>query len=94
MSLSECKESYTECLEKQNNMVVNDNPIITSNCESSISTQLGLKYITSKSQSSQVGKIANSTIKVCQQYALNEDPTLNQTPGCNMFNIQLNYNPN
>ena len=68
--------------------------VVTSNNEPSNGLQLGLEYMTSKSQTGQVGKAANSTNAACQQYALNIDPALNQPNGHNMFNIQLNYDLN
>jgi len=60
ISLRECEESYAEHLEKQNDRMNEDDPIITSNNEPSNGSQLELEYKTPKSQS-HVGKVANST---------------------------------
>jgi len=46
---SEYKESYTECLEKQNDRMDKDDPVVVSNSELSNSSQLGLEYKISKS---------------------------------------------
>ena len=85
--LSKCKESYTECLEKQNDRMEEDDSVIISNSEPSNGSQLELKYATPKSQTGHVGKTANSTNAACQQHALNEDLALDQPARCNMFNI-------
>ena len=92
--MSECKESYAEYLEKLNNKIDENEPIITYNSKLSNSLQLGLECMTSKSQTGHVGKAANSSNTACQQHTLNENPALIQPAGCNMFNVQLNYNYN
>jgi len=46
---SECKKSYVECLEKQNDRMDEDDPVVVSNSELSNSSQLGLEYKISKS---------------------------------------------
>ena len=46
---SECKESYAECLEKQNDRMDEDDPVVVSNSELSNSSQLELEYKISKS---------------------------------------------
>ena len=94
ISSSECEESYIKHLEKQNNKMNEDDSVVTSNSEPSNGSQLGLEYETPKSQTSYVGKAANSTNVACQQSALNKDLALNQPAGCNVFNVQLNYNYN
>jgi len=94
ISSSECKESYTECLEKLNDRIDKDKPVVTHNSELSNGSQLGLEYMTSKSQTGHVGKAANNSNVTCQQHALNKDPALIQPARCNMFNIQLNYDYN
>jgi len=71
-----------------------DKPVIAHDSEPSNGSQLGLEYMTSKSQTGHVGKTANSSNAACQQYALNKDPALIQLTGSNVFNIQLNYNYN
>ena len=94
MSLSEYKESYAEQMEKQNDIIVEKDPVVISNGVLSLGTQVKVKYVISKSQLSQVSKASNSSTTAYQQHALIEDPTLNQTVSCNMFNIQLNYDLN
>ena len=48
ISSSECEESYTECLEKLNDKIDEDKPVVTHNSEPSNGSQLGLEYMTSK----------------------------------------------
>ena len=48
ISSSECEESYTECLEKLNDKIDKDKPVVTHNSEPSNGSQLGLEYMTSK----------------------------------------------
>jgi len=66
ISLSECEESYTERLEKLNDRIDEDKPVIIYNSELSNGSQLGLEYITPKSQTGHVGKVANSSNVACQ----------------------------
>ena len=87
ISSSKCEESYAEQLEKLNDRMDEDKPVISSNCEPFISSQLGLEYATPKSQTDHVGKTANSTNAACQQHAPNEDTAWNQPDECNMFNV-------
>ena len=71
-----------------------DEPVVAHNSKPSNGSLLGLEYVTPKSQTSHVGKVANSSNAVCQQCALNKNPALIQPAGCNMFNVQFNYNYN
>ena len=66
ISWSKYEESYAEWLEKLNNRMDEDEPVITSNYEPSISLQLRLEYMTPKSQTGHVGKVANSSNIACQ----------------------------
>jgi len=53
-----------------------------------------VKYKTASEQALHVSKIADTNISVRKQYAPTAGPTLNQTASVNIFNVQLNYNPN
>ena len=94
MFLSKCEENYTERMKRLNDMIVEEDPVIVSNSVLSLSTQVELEYVSPKSQSGHVSKATNNSISVRQQYAPTADPILNQPAGSNMFNMQLNYDPN
>jgi len=49
MSLSDCKESYAKRMKRQNDMIVEKDPVVISNSVSSLGTQVELEYATSKS---------------------------------------------
>ena len=66
ISLSKYEESYAERLEKLNDRIDEDKPVITYNSEPSNGSQLELEYITPKSQTGHVGKVANSSNIACQ----------------------------
>jgi len=66
MSLSDCEESYTERMERQNNMIVEKDSVIVSNGILSLGTQVELEYTTPKSQTGQVSKTTNSSTSVRQ----------------------------
>ena len=59
-----------------------------------LGTQVELEYTTFKSQSGHVSKATNSSTSTRQQHVPTADSTLNQPAGSNVFNVQLNYNPN
>jgi len=75
MSLSKCKESYTERIERLNDMIVEEDSVIVSNGVLSLDTQVELEYTSSKSQSGHVSKVTNSSTFTRQQCA----PTVNST---------------
>ena len=56
--LSECKESYAKRMEKQNNRMNKNKPVITTN------SFIVLEYTTLESQNGQVSKAANNTSAV------------------------------
>jgi len=88
MSLSKCKKSYAERMERQNDRMNENKPVILTN-----STTV-LEYMTLGSQKDQVSKTANNINAVCQQYVSNEALALNQPARNNMVNVQLSYNIN
>ena len=49
ISLSKCEESYAEHLEKLNDRIDEDKPVIAHNSEPSSGSQLRLEYVTPKS---------------------------------------------
>ena len=52
-----------------------------------------VEYKTASKQALYVSKVANTNTSTRQQYIPTAGPTLNTTTGVNMFNVQLNYNP-
>ena len=52
-----------------------------------------VEYKTASKQALYVNKVANTNTSTRQQYIPTTGPTLNTTTGVNMFNVQLNYNP-
>ena len=88
MSLSEYKKSYAERMERQNDRMNKDEPVIATN------SSIVLEYVTPESQKGQVSKVANNTSAACQQHVLNEVLALNQPAKNNMVNVQLSYNIN
>jgi len=49
MSSSECKESYAKQIERQNDIIVEEDLIIKTNCVSFLDTQIELEYVVPKS---------------------------------------------
>ena len=49
MSSSECEESYAKCLEKQNDRMNENEPVVASNNKPSHGSQVELEYMTPKS---------------------------------------------
>jgi len=94
MSSSECEESYAERMERQNDMIVEEDSVVETNCVSSLGTQVELEYVAPKSQPSQVSQVTNSSTPARQQCGPSVEPTLNQPAGYNIFYVQLNYDPN
>ena len=68
-------------MEKQNNRIVKDKPVVTTN------SSITLEYMTPESQDGQVSKTANNTSITCQQYVLNEVLALNQQARNNVVNV-------
>ena len=87
MFSSNCEEDYATRLEKQNDRIDEDKPIVPS-------SSVQLEYMTSSSQNGQVSKMANVTNTLCQQHVSNRVLALNQPAGSNMVIIQLNYDIN
>ena len=87
LSVSECDKEYHVCIQRESNKMIEDKPIISSN-------NFELEYITPKSQTNQVSKVAETPSNMKQQCAPTVGPILNQMHGKNMINIQLNYDPN
>ena len=65
ISSSKCEESYAEHLEKLNDRIDEDKPVITHNSEPSSGSQLRLEYVTPKSQTGYIGKASNSSNAAC-----------------------------
>jgi len=59
ISLSECKESYAENIERQNNRMNEDKPVVLTN------STTALEYMTPESQKGQVSKAANNINTAC-----------------------------
>jgi len=52
-----------------------------------------LEYMAQESQNNQVGKTADTSLNIRQQCAPTVGPALNSPSGKNVFDVQLNYNP-
>ena len=87
-------KEYTVQVKRDSDMVVEDDHVIKSNGVSSLGTQINIEYSSPLSQQSLVSQAANNNTSSSQQHVSNKDPPLNQSSGSNMFNIQLNYDPN
>jgi len=64
-------------MKRQNNMIVEKNSIVETNCVSPLSIQVKLEYMAPKSQSSQISQVTNSSTLARQQYGPSVEPTLN-----------------
>ena len=58
------------------------------------SSNFSLEYATQEGQNYQVSKVADSILNIRIQGVLTVQPALNQPSSENVFNIQLNYDPN
>ena len=90
MSLSKCDEEYHICVQRESDKIVEDNnDIEPANSIGSIR----LKYATQEGQNNQVSKVADTSLNTRQQCAPTARSALNSLPSENMFNVQLNHNP-
>ena len=80
LSVSKCDEEYHVCIQRESDKIIKDKSIILSN-------NFELEYMTPKSQTNQVSKVAEPSSNMKQQYALTVGPTLNQMHGKDMVNI-------
>ena len=71
MFLSKCEESYAKRIEKQNDRINEDEPVILTN------SSIVLEHVTLESQKDQVSKVANNTNAAYQQHVPNEVLALN-----------------
>ena len=83
------KEHYIHVQRKSNKMVKDNNNTEPTNSIGSIR----LEYATQEGQNNQVGKMADTSLNTRQQHAPTVEPTLNSPPDENMFDVQLNYDP-
>jgi len=70
MSLSKCKGSYAERMERQNDRMNEDKPVVLTN------SATALEYTTPGSQKGQVSKAANNINVAYQQHVSNKAPAL------------------
>ena len=90
MSSSKCDEEYHIRVQRESNkMVEDDNDIEPANSIGSIR----LKYVTHEGQNNQVSKAADTSLNTRQQHAPTVGPAPNSPPGENVFDVQLNYDP-
>jgi len=75
-------------------MDINDEHVVESNVVSTLNTQVISEKATPKCQFDQFSQTANVCPLLSQQHVSNEGPSLNQSAGPSMLNVQLNYNPN
>jgi len=90
MSSSECDKEYHIHVQRESEKMVEDNNNIEpANSRGSIR----LKYAIQEGQNNQGSKVANTSLNTRQQHTPTVGPALNSPLGENMFDIQLNYNP-
>ena len=87
-------KEYAVQIKRRSNMEVDDCQIINPNGVSSLGTPINLEYLNFLSQQGLVSQAANDNSSTRQQCVLNEDITVNHLSSSNVFNIQLNYDPN
>jgi len=87
-------EEYAVQVKRDSSMVIFYDHVVKSNGMSSLGTQINIKYSSPSSQQGLVSQAANNNTSSSQQHVSNEDPPLNQSSSSNVFNIELNYDPN
>jgi len=85
--LSKCEEEYHIRVKWESNRMDEDIPVNSS-------SNFSLEYAIQKGQNYQVSKVANSTLNIRMQGVSTAQLALNQPSSKNVFNIQLNYDPN
>ena len=75
-------------------MDIDDEHVAESNVVSTLDTQVISEKATPECQFDQFSQAANVRPPLSQQRVSNKGPSLNQSAGPSMFNVQLNYNPN
>jgi len=85
--LSKCEEEYHIRVKWESNRMDEDIPVNSS-------SNFSLEYAIQKGQNYQVSKMANPTLNIRMQGVSTAQLALNQPSSKNMFNIQLNYDPN
>jgi len=74
-------------------MDINDEYVAESNVVLTLDTQVISEKATPKCQFDQFSQAANVHSPLSQQHVSNKGPSLNQSAGPSMLNVQLNYNP-
>ena len=90
MSSSKCDKEYQVHVQRESNKIVEDNNDIE---PATFIGSIRLEYVTQEDQNNQVGKVADTSLNTRQQCVLTVKPALNSSLGENMFNVQLNYDP-
>jgi len=74
-------------------MDIDDEHVAESNVVLTLNTQVISEKATSECQFDQFSQAANVRSPLSQQHISNKNPSLNQSAGPSVLNIQLNYNP-
>ena len=90
MSSSKCDKEYHIHIQRESDRMVEDNN--DTKPANSISS-IRLEYVTQEGQNNQVGKVADTSLNIKQQHVPTAGPILNSLSGENVFNVQLNYDP-
>jgi len=86
--LTASAEKYMVRMQRESDRMNQDNPPAPSTNNSLV------EYKTVSEYASCISKAADTHNLARQQYVPTAEPTLNKPVGENMFNVQLNYNPN
>ena len=87
------EEEYNVWVARESGMDIDDEHVAESNVVSTLDTQVISEKATSKCEFDQFSQAANVRPPLSQQCVPNEGPSLNQSAGPRMLNVQLNYNP-
>jgi len=87
LSSSKSEEEYHIRVKKDSNRMDKDDSAPTS-------SSINLEYATQGGQNNQVSKAADPTLNMRMQGISTAQPALNMPASKNVFNVQLNYDPN
>jgi len=87
------EKEYDVWVARESGMDIDDEHVAESNVVSTLDTQVILEKATPEYQFDQFSQAANVRPPLSQQRVSNKGPSLNQSAGPSVLNVQLNYNP-